>query len=176
MFQGRISEADYLFDEMSRVQVPQRTFSVNRPIEARAAFRRGDRSRAYAILDAHVGDLLDTDVMDVARLAALEFVTMMATLDRPADAAPVRAYLETTGGFGELATGTKAADLDSTVDNDAGRGGRPGGTSARDDQARNALRHMHGVLDSLLDGWSKPHDDTTPGQPAPRRGLQAGGG
>ncbi len=166
MFQGRIEEADELSDELSKVEVPQRTFSVNRPIEARAAFRRGERSRAYAILRAHAGDLLDTDVMDVARLAALEFVTMMARLDRPAEAAPVLAYLQTTGGFGELAAATMTADPVGIIDEDAGRGGQPGSTSTPDDLARDALRHMHEVLDSLLLEPSTPPDDSTSGRPA----------
>lgn len=176
MFQGRIEEADELFDEMSKVEVPNRTFSVSRPVEARAAFRRGERSRAYVILRAHVGDLLDTDVMDVARLAALEFVTMMAALDRLGEAGPVLAYLETTGGFGELAAGTLTADLDSIIDEDAVRGGELGSSSAPDDRARDALRHMHKVLDSLLVEPSTPPDDTTSGQPASRSGLQATSG
>lgn len=171
MFQGRIEEADELFDEMSEVEVPQRTFSVNRPIEARAAFRRGERSRAYAILRAHVGDLLDTDVMDVARLAALEFVTMMATLDRLAEAAPVLAYLQTTGGFGELAAATMTADPVGIIHEDAVRGGQPGSTSTPDDLARDALRHMHEVLDSLLLEPSTPPDDSTSDQSAGRSGL-----
>lgn len=82
MFQGRPLDADDRFDEMSRVDVPERTFSVDRPIEARAAFRRGNRSHACAVLRGHVDDLLEADVMDAARLTALEFVTIMSALDR----------------------------------------------------------------------------------------------
>ena len=151
MFQGRAQEADALFDEMSQVDVPERTFSLNRPVDARSAFRRGDRRLAYAILRGHVDDLLETDVMDAARLTALEFVTMMSALDRWGDAGPVLPYLETTGGFGELAARAFAADGDT-----AGTSPLPTGASATAGSpgadARRALQHMRDVLTHLLAG------------------------
>ncbi|WP_407343180.1 BTAD domain-containing putative transcriptional regulator [Pengzhenrongella phosphoraccumulans] len=150
MFQGRTPEADELFDEMSRVEVPERTFSVNRPIEARAAFRRGDRARAYAILRDHVDDLLATDVLDVARLTALEFVTMLSALDRWGDAGPVLPYLESTGGFGELAARVIAADGDAGTPPRSD--GVPDATSSPDADAHQALQHMRDVLTDLLAG------------------------
>ena len=150
LFQGRTQDADDIFDQMSHVDVPERTFSVNRPVEARAVFRRGDRSRAYAILRDHVDDLLETDVMDTARLAALEFVTMLSALGRAGDARPVQRYLETTGGFGELAALAVAADGDPLMTVPAGGAIAP--PESADTGARGALEHIRGVLTSLLTG------------------------
>lgn len=150
-FQGRTQDADDLFDQMSRVDVPERTFSLNRPVEARAVFRRGDRSRAYAILRDHVDDLLETDVTDTARLAALEFVTMMSALDRSDDARPVQRYIATTGGFGELATLAVAVDGDPLMRAPAaGEVTTP--PDSADTDARGALEHIREVLTSMLGG------------------------
>ena len=148
LFQGRAQEADDLFDQMSHVDVPERTFSANRPVEARAVFRRGDRPRAFAILRNHVEDLLENDVMDTARLAALEFVTMMSTLDRAADSAPVQLYLQTTGGFGDLAALAIAADGDDLMTAAAAPAAIQPEGAAMD--ARRALVHIREVLDLLL--------------------------
>ena len=148
LFQGRTQDAEDLFDQMSLVRVPDRTFSLNRPVEARAAFRRGDRPHAYAILRDHVDELLETDVMDTARLAALEFVTMMSALDRAHDATPVQRYLETTGGFGELAALAVAADGDSLMTAPAPEATTPPESAGTD--AHGALEHIRAVLTSLL--------------------------
>ena len=149
MFQGRTQEADDMFEELSRVAVPERTFVVSRPIEARAAFRRGDPTRAFEILRAHVDDLLQTDVMDVARLAALEFVTMMAAQDRLADAGPVLPYLEATGGFGELAARTMSQDADAAPGPATSPGSVLLGSHA---DARGALLHMRDILTGPVTG------------------------
>ena len=77
-FQGDIDRAELLFGEAAAVDVPERTISVNKPIEARAAFRRGDRARAFEILLGHVDELLDTDHPELAANAAIEFINMMA--------------------------------------------------------------------------------------------------
>ncbi|WNB85859.1 hypothetical protein [Cellulomonas sp. ATA003] len=149
LFQGRTQDADDLFDQVSHIDVPERTFSVNRPVEARAAFRRGDRERAYTVLRDHVDDLLDTDVMDTARLAALEFVTIMLAVGRADDAGRVRPYLESTGGFGELAARVVGALGDPPV-----RAPAPGQVTtppaAVDADARRALEHVRDVLTSIL--------------------------
>ena len=39
--------ADRYFDEAVGIEVPDHTVSVNKPIQARAAFRRGNRLAAY---------------------------------------------------------------------------------------------------------------------------------
>jgi hypothetical protein len=88
--------------------------------------------------------------MDTARLAALEFVTMMSALGRTGDSRPVQRYLETTGGFGELAALAVAADGDPLTTAPAGETIRP--PESADTGARGALEHIRGVLTSLLPG------------------------
>lgn len=95
--QGRLDDAERRFDEVISVTVPARTHSPNRPIEARAAFRRGERTRAFRLLRAHVDELLDTGNMQAASVTGVEFVTMMAAMDRLPAAAVALGYLDTTG-------------------------------------------------------------------------------
>lgn len=148
LFQGRLADADRHFDELASIDVPDRTFSVNKPIEARAAFKRGDRLQAFRILRTHIDDLLAADNTDVARLACVEFVNMMATIDRLPDAARVLGYLETTGGFGALATTTLVADTASKIAEHALHQEQALG---RDLNAHDALAHMRDVLQQLGD-------------------------
>jgi predicted ATPase/DNA-binding SARP family transcriptional activator len=95
--QGRSEEAERLFDAAVDVEVPPRTHSPNRTVEARVAFRRGDRPRAFRVLRAHVEDLLDSDNMQGACVASVEFVSMLARSGRLAEAEPVLAYLKGSG-------------------------------------------------------------------------------
>ncbi len=96
-FQGDHERAEQLFEEAVAVEVPDRTHSPNKAIEARIAFRRGDRARAFRILRSHVDELLLTDNMQSASIAAVEFINMMVTLERLGDARCMLAYLQTTG-------------------------------------------------------------------------------
>jgi predicted ATPase/DNA-binding SARP family transcriptional activator len=96
-FQGDHKRAEQLFEEAVAIDVPARTHSPNKPIEARVAFRHGDRKRAFRILRFHIDELLATDNMQGASIAAVEFINMMAALDRVSDTARMLGYLETTG-------------------------------------------------------------------------------
>jgi predicted ATPase/class 3 adenylate cyclase len=142
-FQGDTDRAESLFDEAAHVDVPDRTLSVNKPIEARAAFRRGDRARAFAILGRHIDELLETDHSGLAPNAAIEFVNMMGALDRLDDAKPVLQYLETTGDFGALAVRTLVADASRRV---AAAEGPARDSGPEKIDARRALTHMRDVL------------------------------
>ena len=114
-FQGDPERAERLFDEAARVDVPDGTVSVNKPIEARAAFRRGNQMRAFEILRAYIDELLAIDYPELAPNAAIEFINMMAAIDRPAAAAPVLSYLTASGDFGVLALRTVVADAAAQI-------------------------------------------------------------
>jgi len=75
---GKPDLADRFFDEAISIDVPDWTVSVNKPIEARAAFRQGNPSAAFRILRAYVHELLETDYPDLAANAAVEFINEMA--------------------------------------------------------------------------------------------------
>ena len=114
-FQGQQDQADAYFDEAIAVEVPARTYSPNKPLEARAAFRRGNRRRAFRILQSHIDELLSTDNMQAGSLVCIEFINMMGT-DRPlSDAARMLNYLETTGLLDAPAWRTLIADSASKV-------------------------------------------------------------
>ena len=138
-FQGRLERADQLFEESARVDVPDRTISINAPVEARAAFRRGRRSRAFRILRTHVVDLLETGYTDNVRLAAGEFVTMMAAMGRLTEAAPVLGYLSTAGDLGTRALRTVVDDPAATSEPD------------RDDRQIDARRALECMRDTLAE-------------------------
>jgi hypothetical protein len=122
--QGRPAEAERLFEAAVDVEVPPRTHSPNRTVEARVAFRRGDRPRAFRILRGHVEDLLDSDNMQGACVASVEFVSMLSGSGRRAEAAPILAYLNESGlldvavwraqvaGLGEVPAKAGQATLD----------------------------------------------------------------
>ncbi len=149
LFQGERERAERVFDEAVAVEVPAGTHSPNRPIEASALLRRGERARAFAVMTRHIDDLLASGSMHGADITAVEFVNMMVRIDRPADAAPLLGYLETTNLFDtevfrELvrdATARVAATQGSAAERERARG--------RDLDDRRALTLMRQVLDEL---------------------------
>jgi predicted ATPase/DNA-binding SARP family transcriptional activator len=144
-FQGRHEEATRLFAESAGIDVPAGTYSAQRAVEARAVFEQGERSRSFRMLRDDIDRLLDTNYVDSARLVAVEFINMMAEADCLVEAARVLAYLDTTGGFGELARNTLVAGAVSRIaaDPDLAEGGR------HDLDARQALVYMRDVLNEL---------------------------
>ena len=150
LFQGRHEWAARLFDEVASIDVPTGTLSMNKPIEARAALRRGNRSQAFRILRDHMEELLDIDDMFRARLACVEFINLMVEVRRPADAARMLGNLETAnlrdGSFVKTlvadAVSAITADPDPTLDQERALG--------RNLDNRQALLDMRNVLDRLL--------------------------
>jgi hypothetical protein len=136
--QGRSDEAERLFGAAVDVEVPPRTHSPNRTVEARVAFRRGDRSRAFRILRAHVEELLDSDNMQGACVASVEFVAMLAHAGRLAEAEPVLSYLS---GSGLLDAPVWRAQIAAVLPSPVPSGGA---AAALDD--RGALEYMRAVL------------------------------
>ncbi len=143
--QGQHEEATRLFAEAASIEVPAGTYLLHRPVEARAVFEQGQRSRGFRMLRDHIDALLDTDYVDVAVMVAPEFVTMTAAVGRLADAARVLAYLDTTGEFGVRVRNAVVADAVSAIAADP--------EITEDDahalDARQALAYMREVLDDL---------------------------
>jgi predicted ATPase/DNA-binding SARP family transcriptional activator len=146
-FRGDRVRAEHLFEAAVGVAVPPRTHSPNRAIQARIAWRRGQRSRAVALLRVHVDELLATGNMQGASLVAFELVTVLTGLGRLSDAARMLGYLQTTHlldapGFAALVTDPVAALTgDPTLDADIAEG------RALDD--RTALRLTRSLLATL---------------------------
>jgi predicted ATPase/DNA-binding SARP family transcriptional activator len=146
-FQGDETRAEQLFAAAVDVPVPPRTHSPNRTIEARIAWRRGQRAHAVALLRAQVDELLATGNMQAASLVAVELVTMLTTVGHTADAARMLGYLQATHlldapGFAAFVAGPVAVLTgDTSLEDDvaAGRG--------LDD--RGALSEMRALLGAL---------------------------
>lgn len=113
-FRGDLRRSEQLFEAAVSVAVPPRTHSPNRPIKARIAWRHGERTRAVALLRAHVDELLATGNMQSASLVALELVTILTADGRAAEAARMLGYLQATHlldapGFAALVADPAAA-------------------------------------------------------------------
>jgi predicted ATPase/DNA-binding SARP family transcriptional activator len=113
--QGRQDHAEQLFDDAVGLTLPEHTHSPNKPIQARTWFRRGDRSRGLRTLRSYVEDLLDTDNMHGACVAAVEYVPMMAEIGRLPQAAQLLRYLETTGMLDTPVWATRVAGARSVI-------------------------------------------------------------
>ena len=144
-FQGRSDAAGQYFDESTRVAIPDRTLSANKPIEARAAFRRGQQKQAFGILRAYIDELLETDDVVAAGVVAIEFITMVTGVGRFADGARMLGYLQETE-FGALAARTMLAEAVAVM---AEIGHPTGSAAAPDLDDRQALEFMGTVLDEL---------------------------
>ncbi len=150
--QGRHHDAEQYYEGAAAVDVPDRTHTLKSPLQARSAFRRGDRPQAFELLRTYVEELLDNDNMYVGRFVCGEFVRMMVKVEHASEAARIIGFLESTGS-------PDAANLRSLVARDARRiegGGddtlgleRSIGRSLDD---RQALSFVRDVLDQLLDG------------------------
>lgn len=141
-FQGSPDDAGRYFDEAARVDLPAGTLSANKSTEARSAFRRGEQQRAFQLLRSHIDELIDTDNVIAASVVCIEFITMMAAIDRIAEAAHMLGYLKTANDFGALAARTLVAEASSKI------GARPDSAApALDDRA--ALVYMRDVLVEL---------------------------
>lgn len=151
-FQGRQDQADAYFDEAIGVEVPERTYSPNKPLEARAAFRRGNRTRAFRILRSHIDELISTDNMQAGSLVCIEFINMMTKIDRLSDAASMLDYLESTGLLDAPAWRTLIADSASKVAAGADLSSHREQSPERALDDRQALEYMGEILDQLADG------------------------
>jgi predicted ATPase len=94
---GDRARATQLLDEAASVAVPERTHVSTKPIEATAAFRRGDRATAFDVLRTHAIALLQTDDLYETSAIAVAFVDMMTTLGHVAEVARVLGYLQAHG-------------------------------------------------------------------------------
>jgi predicted ATPase/DNA-binding SARP family transcriptional activator len=152
-FRGDHERAEQLYAEAASVEVPARTNSPNELLEARTAFLRGDRPRAFQILRSYVDELLEVGNLSGASLACIEFINMMATIDRLEDAARILGHLDATGLLGVEGPGFKmlVADAAGKVALD------PEAAAARDAAAErrldehHALSYIRDVLDELLE-------------------------
>lgn len=155
--QGRYRDAWLLYDECAGVAVPERTHTLQNPLEARTAFRAGDQVGAFRLLGSYIDELLAQNNMYVADIAAMQFMTMMAEVDEMAAAARILGYLQTRGlqdvpMFGAMLT-TSTARMAAVEANGDG--------SLSDEQAigkglddRQALRFMRDELARLAAGSS----------------------
>jgi predicted ATPase/DNA-binding SARP family transcriptional activator len=147
-FQGQHERADQYFDESADVDVPDLTLSANKLLEARTAFRHGQRSQAFQILRSYIDDLVETNNLIAASVVCIDFINMMATIDRLAEAAHMLAYLETINDFGALASRTLVADAARKVVANATHTADPRAVGHHLDD-RHALEYMRGVLAEL---------------------------
>jgi hypothetical protein len=154
--QGKYDLAERLFDEAIGVEVPERTQSPNKSIEARAAFRRGDRYRAFRILSSYIDDLLDIGNMQAICVTCVEFINMMTALGRLADAAPMLYHLDKSFPYWAALVAEARSQIDANAE--FHRAGKQ--ASGRNFGDRQALEYMHAVLQQLANGQTEDADTT----------------
>jgi len=146
-YRGRRDVAVGFFAEAEQLELPAGTYRMLQTAQSRLAFDAGDHPRAYRLLRDNIGTLLDSDHTDVTRMIAVEFVPMMAALDRLADAARLLPYLDSTGRFAVLARASLIADAVRRIEAAPALAGHLDG----DPDAHRALTSMRDVLDELLE-------------------------
>ena len=144
--QGDRARASQLFDDAADVAVPDRTHVSTKPIEAAAAFRRGDRATAFQLLRSHALVLLESDDVYEAGTTAVAFVDMMGRLGQVTEAARFLGYLEATGVIETALFRSDVADAVALVDAEDLEHERLLG---RDLDHRQALSLMIDILDRL---------------------------
>jgi predicted ATPase len=145
-YRGHHDDARRLFDEAERLALPAGTYRVLQTAQARLTFEAGAHVEACRILYGNIEVLLDSDYTDAARMVAVEFVPMMATLDRLADAARVLPYLDTTGDFATMARAHLIAEPVRRIESDPAAAAHLNA----DPDARATLTHMRDVLDDVI--------------------------
>ena len=145
--QGNNALAGRLFDEAIGVEVPERTQSPNRPIVARTAFRRGEASRAFRILSSYIDELLTTGNMQAICVTCVEFINMMATLGRLADAAPMLDHLDKTFPYWATLVAEARDKIEANAEPQRAREQASGWNLDN----RQALEYMREVLQQLLE-------------------------
>ena len=152
-FQGDLELADRYWEESIATEVPPRTNSPNEVLSARAAFRKGRQREAFRILGAYVDKLVEVDNMAGVAMVGLEFINIMAAIDRLSDAAVVLGHFDATGLLGIEGPGFKLLieDAVEVVATD------PEAMAARENAAADAmdeveaLAHMRRVLLELAE-------------------------
>ena len=144
LFSEDKERADRCFAEGVEIVLPPRTHTPSEPLKARAAFRRGDHRRAFAILRDHIDELLVTDNMQAGMMDCVEFITMMAATNRKREGAAVLRHLE--GGHLLDTPGWRLLVAEPT----AALAGQQASGEITDD--RTALKFMRSVLDRLVAG------------------------
>jgi tetratricopeptide (TPR) repeat protein len=153
-FQGRHDDAERCFDEAARIELPTGTLSANKITEARSAFRRGDHLRAFQLLRTHIAELIDTDNVIAATVVCIEFINMMAAIDRLAEAAHMLRYLKAANDFGALAARTLVTEAATRIAASDGLDPTPASAGHIDD--RTALLYMHDVLGEVMRPDARP--------------------
>ncbi|MDJ0768163.1 MAG: BTAD domain-containing putative transcriptional regulator [Ilumatobacter sp.] len=141
LFRGRPDQADAYFNDAIDVEVPSKTHSPNRPIEARRAHRNGRHHDAYRILRGYIDDIRDTENYQAGLLVCIEFINMIAATDRSDDAAAILHHLETTGLLDNPAWHSLVADAADTL--------QPSSDDPPDLDHPEALDLMANTLDEL---------------------------
>ena len=110
---------------------------------------------AYLIISAcrhrarQLDELIDTDNVIAASVVCIEFINMMAAIDRIAEAAHMLGYLEAANDFGALAARTLVTEATDKIAATVRHGSGPTPASVRHIDDRAALDYMRDVLAEL---------------------------
>lgn len=98
-FQGHDQQASEWFRQAIDVDIPDRSVSLSKPVEARIALEGGERRHAFVLLRAYLEELIETDNLMIGTLASNEYVAMMCSVGEFAKAARILGHLESNTNF-----------------------------------------------------------------------------
>jgi predicted ATPase/DNA-binding SARP family transcriptional activator len=163
--QGKHELAERLFGEAVAVAVPEGTQSPDKSVAARAAFQRGETSRACRILGSHIDELLDAGNMQAICVTCAEFVNMMAAMDQLGPAARMLHHLDKAAPYwAGLVTESRSKITEGLRD----APDQPGDLGLDDRQALEYMRLVLRQLTHAQPAEGLPAEDLpAEGQPAP---------
>lgn len=107
---------------------------------------------------SHIDELIDTDNVIAASVVCIEFINMMAAIDRIVEAAHLLRYLRSANDFGALAARTLVTEATRKIAAAVRPGSEPAPAPASvpsiDDRA--ALGYMRDVLVELAESGARP--------------------
>jgi predicted ATPase/DNA-binding SARP family transcriptional activator len=148
--QGRHHDAARFYEDAAAVDVPNRTHTLKNPLEARAALRRGEQSRAFEILRSYIDELLANDNVYIGKFACTEFVGMMVRVGHRPEAARILGFLESTDSIDVSALRSRFAGDAGWTESEFEDRMEHERTMGRDLDDRRALIFMRDVLDRLV--------------------------
>ena len=105
---------------------------------------------------SYIDEQFETDNVVVASVVCIEFINMMAAIDRDRRGCPHARYLAAANEFGALASRTLVAEAADKIAAAVRQGSEPTAESARHIDDRAALAYMRDVLVELTRPDARP--------------------
>lgn len=149
-FQGHAERASEFFRRAIAVDIPERSVSLSKPVEARIALESGQTRHAFVLLRAYLEELIETDNLMIGTLASNEYVAMMCSIGEFPKAARILGHLESNTNFSRTVSTTFGPVAQKMLVDDPTDEAVKQRKDGRDMDALAAIVHMSDVLQELI--------------------------